>query len=127
MALLFFDGFDHSGGISSHLTKWASLAGSVVINASVVRTGTGSLAFQFLWGTDELVSKAFPASGGFVVGFATRANNAWNSGVDFLQIREGTTTHLALSVDGSAGHLTVKRGGNALAAGTPPLSPHNWY
>jgi len=125
MALLFMDGFDHYGtsGDPVALGKWLSSANGATAQTTRVRTGTHSLRMSNASG--EIISKILPASGGFVVGFAHYAT-ATRIAADFLQIREGTTVHLALAVT-TANLLTVKRGTTVLATGTTTLAINTWY
>jgi len=124
MALLFMDGFDHMGTSDTILlTKWASGAGAEAPSTLAARTGTHGLSMGS--GASTLISKALAASGGFVVGFAARAPSSWGT-ADLLQVREGTTAHLGVGLDGS-GHLTVLRGATVLATGTTVLAVNTWY
>jgi hypothetical protein len=126
MALLFFDGFDHMGTSAAILqTKWVSGL-SPGLSTSNPRTGSASLYFS--GAGSYLDSKLLPASGGFVVGFAIRTDN-WNSSTNnLLEIKEGSTIHLALASDfASPARLTVKRGSTVLATGTTLLAVASYY
>lgn len=125
MALLFFDGFDHygTGGDPAALGKWGSSAFGPTAQPTG-RTGTHQLRFPGT--TTEIISKAVPASGGVVVGVAHWQTAASNNTSDLLQIREGSTVHLALAL--TAGQVVVvKRGGTVLATGTIGLPTGAWY
>jgi hypothetical protein len=127
MALLYFDGFDHIGTSTAIIaTKWGSVVGLPGGTATNVRTGT-----QALWlnsSGQALVTKVLPASGGFVVGLALFSGSAWNAAQDIIQIREGSTVHLALGSDGtSTQKLVVRRGSTILATGTTVLTLNSYY
>lgn len=125
MALRFMDGFDHMGTSDvALLTKWASAAGAEAPATAAARTGTHGLSMGS--GSSFLISKVLPASGGFVVGVAVRAAGVWSTTSNFLEIREGTTVHLALSSDAS-GHTVVKRDTTTLATGTTVKALNTWY
>jgi hypothetical protein len=66
------------------------------------------------------------ATGGVVVGFALRQDAASTNTSDLLQVREGTTVHLALALT-TGQQLVVKRGPTVLATGTTVLALNNWY
>jgi hypothetical protein len=123
MALLFFDGFDHYGtGDPAALGKWAT-ASVAAAQSTVPRTGTHHLRIS---GGGFLVSKPFPTSGGVVVGTAFHLPSVAGGATNLLEVREGTTVHLAVSI--TAGMLlTVKRGTTVLATGTTVLAINGWY
>lgn len=124
MALLFLDGFDHLGTSGDPVAtgKWAS---GVAFTQAVPRTGTHSLRLVSP-GTGEIISKPWPASGGVVVGVALQLSALTTGAYDLLQVREGTTVHLAVGL--TAGMLlTVKRGATVLATGTTVLAINSWY
>jgi hypothetical protein len=124
MALLFMEGFDHygTGGDPSSFGKWVSGTGPSV-QSSPTRTGTHSLRMTAV--SSDLVSKSFTTSGGFIVGLALHFTTTPTT-TDFIQVREGTTVHLALGIT-TGSLLTVKRGSTLLATGTTVLSQNNWY
>jgi hypothetical protein len=125
MALLFMDGFDHIGnfGDAASVGKWGSAPSGGSASNTTARTG------PFSWrvtNTATLISNALPASGGVVVGVAIQLAGTSADSVDVLQVREGTTVHLAVSVT-TAMKLTVKRGATVLATGTSTLASNSWY
>jgi hypothetical protein len=123
--LLFFDGFDHcTGNTVAMLTKWASSIGAADPHASGARTGPAGLWMTS--GAADLLSKAFPASGGFLIGFALKNTAAGWGARDLLQVREGGTVHLTIYSDG-AGHLAVTRNGTVLATGATVLSLNSFH
>jgi hypothetical protein len=127
MALLFFDSFDHygDGGDLVGLGKWDS-TGSTSGAATNVLARTGGFAARWAV-TGDTISKAYPASGGIVVGFALQlAATVTTPANDLLQVREGTTVHLALSLT-TGNVFTIKRGATVLATGTTALALDNWY
>lgn len=123
MALRFFDGFDH-GDNASHELKYDSGSNFNIVS-SPVRTGTGAALLADA-SSYSASTKALPASGSAVVGFALYClNNVGQNGA-FCYVREGTTTHVRLELQ--SGKLRVARGdGTALATGTTTLSPNTWY
>jgi hypothetical protein len=126
MALLFFDGFDHYGTNGNPVTlgKWASGgAGTPTAQPTAVRTGSHALSFPNQ--NYEVISKALPASGGVVVGFALYQVAASTNSSDLLQVREGSTVHLALAAT-TGQLLVVKRGSTVLATGTTVLPLNSW-
>jgi hypothetical protein len=127
MALLFLDGFDHIGTFGSSLpvAKWASSSGSNVEPSTTVAR-TGPCALRIGHGGNTIISRAFPASGGAVVGVALQMSAVASSAGDLIQIREGTTVHVAVGLT-TAGLLTVKRGSTVLATGTTALAINSWY
>jgi hypothetical protein len=127
MALLFFDGFDHYGTSGDPVTlgKWGTTGGvAPLASTSRVRTGTHALA---LTNTGfEIATKPLPATGAAVVGFALNQTVASANTTDLLQLREGTTIHLALALT-TGQQLVVKRASTVLATGTTVLALNNWY
>lgn len=130
MALLFMDGFDHYGhGVRIDPLKWGTQVGSGIMQAvatgAPVRTGTGSLSGYYA--NDKVITYPLPASGGFVIGLAIRFTVApgGSGGIDFLEVREGTTIHMVLSITPAA-VLQVKRGTTVLATGTQTLPQSSW-
>lgn len=120
MALLFIDGFDHMVGSTGLSSKWGTVGGTV----STASARSGAVGLNV---TSTQISKALPASGGFVFGVAVKVIGTvlWGS-YDLLQARESTTVHLTLSTNGS-NQLCVKRGSTVLATGTTFLAQNNWY
>ena len=124
MALLFMDSFDHSGTVSSsHATKYG-VSNSLTVTSSTVRTGTGALQ---LASSFDGTTKPLPASGGFVVGLALRLAAAPSSLNPLIEVREGTTVHLAVYADTSSRLLVRQGSGTTLATGTTVLVLNNWY
>lgn len=126
MALLFIDGFDHMGtGNPVTLGKWGSEPSNGFLpSTSNPRTGTHSLLTNGF--NAIMITKALPASGGFVVGVAFRFAGALTGALDMLQIMESSTVHLAIG--GVVGNkLTVRRGTTTLATGTTVLAINTWY
>lgn len=136
MALLFVDGFDHTDTSSSqysHHSKWSgAFSGQITANyAAGNRTGRGAL-FMYS-GSGTCLSKALPASGGFVVGVAIKtlpSGSASWSNTDLIQIREGgavsSVVHLAVGTD-ATDHVVVRRGSTVIATGARQLVFDNWY
>jgi len=127
MALLFFDGFDHVGTTNAVLvTKYLSANAGTVATANTPRTGTQVL--EFTVSTQDVITKVLPVSGGFVVGVALYSTSVWNAAQDLIQIREGSTVHLALGSDGTSNQkFVVRRGSTVLATGTTVLTLNAWY
>lgn len=127
MALLFVDGFDHcTNDHAAWITKWAtSETGAGAPQTAAARTGVAGLSMGAY--DAAFISKVLPASGGFAVGIALRSSDGWILGQDLLQIREGTTVHLALRI--TTAKLQVRRGdGTVLGTGTTTLaSGSTWY
>ena len=122
MALLFMDGFDHTGTTSAILETKYALANVFGVVTTPVRTGSGAVT---LYGTSyTLLTRPLAATGGFVIGVAVR-RTATSSSIDWWQVRENATTHLTLAHDG-AGHLQVKRGSTVLATGTAVIPLNSW-
>lgn len=123
MAYLFIDSFDHSNVVTTG-GKWASESGTGV-DTSVVRTGTRALIIT--GGSRFAVSRTFaPASITALLGVAFRQSTLGVAG-DFLRIREGATTHVALAF-GTAGELVIKRGSTTLATSAAGiLSINSWF
>lgn len=124
MALLYFDGFDHIGdGVSVIATrKWEYVPAT---NEAYIgtRPRTGNYSLRLQGSGYGAVSKALPASGGFVIGFGLWIDNG-PDGRDFCLIREEAVNHMVLGVNSSR-QVVVKRGTTVLATGTtvlPPLS-----
>lgn len=128
MALLFLDGFDHYGasGATFLPRKWATIEGAAVAtDASAARTGPYGLLISA--GAGALTSRALPASGlGVVVGIAFKATSGFPLTQDVLQVREGSTVHVAVGTT-AGGLLTVKRGSTVLATGATVLGMSLWY
>lgn len=125
MALLFFDGFDTAdGAFANYGGKYTTVVGCTG-STSPVRTGARSV--QMTSGGSSFLGKTLvPApSGGFVVGVALYLLNNPSAAADLFQIREGTTVHLALTID-SARHVVVKRGTTTLATGTSSVPGNSW-
>jgi hypothetical protein len=125
MALLFFDGFDHMGNSGDPVAtgKWASSAGGVSTQPLLPRTGSHSLRLS---SSGTVTSKPLPASGGVVVGVAVQFTVVSAGTANLLEVREGTTVHLAVSVT-TGMLLTVKRGTTTLATGITVLALNSWY
>jgi hypothetical protein len=124
MALLLFDGFDHYGNGQTVIHangKWVSGAGSSSNNRN--RTGGFALGISTL---DTVTTKVLPASGGCIVGLAFNYPGIPNNSQDFIQIREGATTHMILTFNNS-GQLQVKRGATILATGTTIYPANSWF
>ena len=128
MALLFIDGFDHYGNGANPVSfgKWGFtdyLPGNTKNDR--VRTGTHSHYFGGV--SDNMITKPLTASGGVIVGVAVNGNAPWSTGGNLIEIREGTTIHLAIGITVD-GKLTVKLGGSTvLATGASALAATNWY
>jgi len=125
MALLFMDSFDHygTGGDPAALGKWATITVGSVNNTNS-RTGTFSLRFSASSG--EITSKPLTVSGGFVVGVAIYNTTSFNTNNDIIQIQEGSTVQLAVSIT-NTGLLQVKRSTTVLQTGTKVLNINSWY
>jgi hypothetical protein len=123
MALLFFDGFDHygAGADPAGMGKWGSTFSG--FTQAFARTGTYSLRVSN--STYDAITKALPASGGVVVGCAVYPTVASTNTSDLLQVREGTTVHLALALT-TGMQLVVKRGATVLATGTTVVPLTAW-
>lgn len=116
-----YDGFDTSGsGLTAHLTRYASSA-NFSVDVNNFRSGTAACSFSSSAG--NLVTKNFAATGGAVIGIAYRPVSF--AADDIIQVREGTTVHMTLSVD-ATGKLVVKRGSTVLVTGTSTLVTNNW-
>jgi hypothetical protein len=73
------------------------------------------------------ITKTLPVSGNIaIVGIAARFGTAPSSIEDVFEVREGTTVHVALSLNSSR-QLVVRRGTTTLATGTTVLALNNWY
>jgi hypothetical protein len=84
------------------------------------------LTSYYTGANDDLRTLVLPASGGFVVGVAIYPINTSTATVEFIRIREGNVTHVALAlVVGQI--LQVRVNGIALAIGThPPIPVGSW-
>src|SRR5262245_52643837 len=113
MALLFFDGFDHSGtsgtATSTHAMKYAAWFGANgQMVGSPVRTGTGAIQITFV-GT-AIITKTLPVTGNTaIVGVAVRFQGTPSAVDDAIRVCEGATVHVTLSLNSSR-QLVVRRG-----------------
>lgn len=121
MALLFFDSCDHTGTAQSNVLAKYSATSTMVPSTSAVRTGTHGYRIN---AGGFVTSKTLPVSGGAVIGLAVRWA-AFPNGT-FLEIREGSTIHVAVGCD-STGHLQVKRNTTVLATSSTALSVNSFY
>jgi len=131
MALLFIDGFDHSGtDLTLHGSKWTAVSSRPSLVSSPVRTGTGALmlADSFFSGGAWVRKTLTPGTTTCLVGLAYRQPSLASK--EILRVNEGgtTTIHIVLEIDAS-GHLLVRRGsgGTILATGTTVLAANSWY
>lgn len=114
MALLFHDGFDFTSSSAVTIGKWG--AGTLNYTGTGMRSGIGCGALNQILTAN---TKTFTPSGtGVVVGYARFNSNPSTN--DFLQVRENTLVHLALSYD-SSGNLVIKRGGTVMATTPSPV------
>lgn len=126
MALLFVDGFDHSGATNTiHFTKYSDGSGAG-ISTSSPRTGLGRLNLGNSFG--YVTTKPLTASGGCVVGCAIRVDvdDATADSGPILHVREGGTTHLRLEFTTSRTLRVVRGDGTVLATGTTVLPLGTW-
>ena len=124
MALLIFDGFDHYGVSASPASGVWAENNNVLTVAAPVRTGTHSI--DAISNGTYIVTKPLVTSGGAIVGFAFYLSGAITVGTDILQIREGTTVHMAVAL--TTGNLfIVKRGTTTLLTGTTVIVSGAWY
>lgn len=129
MALLFFDGFDHSGtSWPAHTTKYTTAPGAPLLVTSPVRTGTGAL---HLFGGGTFLTKAgYAIASGTtaVLGVAFQKTGNVASLSTLFGWREGATTHVGVGMT-AAGVLFVYRGTTAtiLVTGTTVLADNTWY
>lgn len=125
MALRFMDGFECGGtsGKAAHLTKYSD---SNLVDIDIATPRTGACALTFTSTAGYLITKTLPASGGAIVGVALRVA-AFATGDDLLQIREGSTVHLTVYLDGPTRCLSVRRGTTTLATGATVLALSTYY
>jgi hypothetical protein len=128
MALLFIDGFDHSGTTTAaHTTKWTS-AGNATLVASPVRTGTGAMRLAGAAGGTALARSLPAPTPPGVVGFAFQKNGDLGASRALCVLQEGAIDHVGLGIT-PAGLLFVFRGTTAtvLQTGTTALLSNTWY
>jgi len=133
MALLFVDGFDHSGtNLTIHDTKWPTATasfGNAALVSTPTRTGTGALLLA--GGVDTIKYRTIPTISGsnFTTGFAFRktANPASIYYVHAV-IEAGVVFQIGVALN-PAGTLSVFKGTTAtlLATGGTVLSNNTWY
>jgi hypothetical protein len=134
MALLFVDGFDHSGTSSTiHQTKYTSASGggAILIVSTPVRTGTGALRYQGVGGAMALDRGISPIAMGtaFITGFAyQKAATPGSVNTICLSGEAGVAAHIGVAIN-TAGQLFVYRGttATALATGSTVLANNAWY
>jgi hypothetical protein len=128
MALLFIDGFDHSGTSGGiHATKYSSSGGTVSVVSSPVRTGAGAAALGGATG-GSLGKSAYSIGLGMpaILGFAVRFSLL--SADRICAFQESGTEHVGLALT-AAGQLIVYRGTTAsvLGTSTTTLVVNTWY
>jgi hypothetical protein len=137
MALLFIDGFDHSGtNTTAHDTKYSAVGPQYhtlqLAPGAPVRTGTGSMMLYSPYLTDGdswlQVRVEGHGTGAAIMGVALHMQSAPVANAKLFEVREGASIiHMILRVTAGAQLQVVRGDGTVLATGSTVLVTDNWY
>lgn len=120
MALLFYDGFDSSATLATAISRYGATAGSQSLITG--RTNNGIRIDN----SGSLTTPAFTAGDTTcIVGVAFRVPAIFTNR-NVIQIQEGSTLHIAVTLD-TSGHLLVLRNATTLATSSTTLTLNTWY
>jgi len=134
MTLLFIDGFSHYDTAGLTLKGWVptvAASGTMTVEAGAGRFGGGALVYRSTAATSNTarVTRTFPASATWVIGFYAKLSHPAISTAPYLvRLLDSGTMQLELRLD-STGKLVVTHGGTVYAGmtSTVPLVAGQWH